>query len=225
MESPKQKLRLVGVLGGTFNPIHNGHLNIARELFSSLGLDQLCLVPSARPPHRETPSVDAQTRLQMVQAAVRGEQGLVVEDFEVRRDAVSYTIDTLKYLRQQLGDSVSLCFILGVDAFCELDTWKHWRNLLEYAHLVVVHRPGWHEQEIRQGLSPALQAFLKDHETDSVARLGQRSQGSILFQQTRPKDISSTQVRQCLARGLSIEQLVPPAVAQIISRDGLYREK
>lgn len=131
----------IGILGGTFDPVHIGHLRGALEVAEFMGLDELRLIPSARPPHRETPQVGAQDRLAMVRQAVAGLAPLTVDDRELRRDKPSYSIDTLESLRGELAAEDQLFLILGWDAFCGLPTWHRWDELLQHCHILTLKGP------------------------------------------------------------------------------------
>lgn len=133
--------RRIGMLGGTFDPVHIGHLRGALEVAELLELDELRLTPSARPPHRDMPSVTAEDRLAMVQSAVAGVSPLTVDDRELKRDKPSYTLDTLESMRAELAPRDQLFLLLGWDAFCGLPTWHRWEELLEHCHIVVLQRP------------------------------------------------------------------------------------
>jgi nicotinate-nucleotide adenylyltransferase len=133
--------RRIGVLGGTFDPVHIGHLRGALEVAESLALDELRLTPSARPPHRGTPQVSAKDRLAMVECAVAGVAPLVVDARELQRDKPSYTIDTLELMRAELAAETQVFLLLGWDAFCGLPTWHRWEELLQHCHILVLQRP------------------------------------------------------------------------------------
>src|SRR5262245_12412890 len=132
----------LGLFGGTFDPIHYGHLRTAFELWQALGLAEVRFMPTGSPPHREQTHASAGHRLAMVKAAVAGQPAFTVDDREVRRSGVSYSVDTLAELRAEHPDR-SLCLLLGMDAFLGLPNWHRWRELLDLAHIVVAHRPGW----------------------------------------------------------------------------------
>ena len=142
---------MIGVLGGTFDPIHYGHLRPAKEALVTLGLDQLRFVPAARPPHRRSPVASAEQRLRMVELAVADEPCFVVDDREFGRPGPSYTVDTLISMREEFGER-TLCLLMGTDAFDGLDTWHCWQRLPQLAHLVVMYRPGWPVPEGNSGL-------------------------------------------------------------------------
>ena len=136
-------MRRVGLLGGTFDPVHFGHLRSAVEVCEQLQLDELRLIPSARPPHRGMPGATAAQRLRMVELALGQGGGLQVDDRELQRERPSYTVETLESLRQELGSDVALFMVLGWDAFCGLPSWHRWESLLELANLVVLQRPDY----------------------------------------------------------------------------------
>src|SRR6202522_2934291 len=132
----------IGLFGGTFDPIHYGHLRTAFELWQLLKLAQVRFLPTGNPPHREAPLASSELRLEMVRAAVAGQPGFAVDDREIRRSGVSYSVDTLTDLRREHPQR-SLCLLLGMDAFLGMPTWHRWRDIFELAHVVVAHRPGW----------------------------------------------------------------------------------
>ena len=132
----------IGIFGGTFDPIHYGHLRTAFELLQALRLTEVRFMPAGNPPHRESPVANAEVRLQMVMAATEGQHGFLVDDREIRREGPSYSVDTLATLRAEHPDR-SLCLIVGMDAFLGLPKWYQWREILQLSHVVVAHRPGW----------------------------------------------------------------------------------
>jgi nicotinate-nucleotide adenylyltransferase len=203
---------MIGILGGTFDPIHYGHLRPALEVQQALGLEQLRLIPLRHPPHRDAPQCPPQLRLAMVQAAVEGEPGLVVDERELRHDGVSYSVDTLKSLRLEVGNSVPICLLLGSDAFSGFPEWHQPERILELAHLVVMQRPGEH---------PA--RHYPQRVVSSAAELGQCPGGGILFQPVTQLEISSTAIREMLRRNISPRYLLPDRVLDLIEQHGLYR--
>ncbi|MBO3275245.1 nicotinate-nucleotide adenylyltransferase [Pseudomonas schmalbachii] len=209
--------RRIGLFGGTFDPVHIGHLRSALEVAELLELDELRLLPSARPPHRETPQVSAAQRLAMVELAVQGVEPLRVDDRELRRDKPSYTIDTLESLRGELGEQVPLYLLVGWDAFCGLPTWHRWEELLEHCHIVVLQRPDA-DSEAPEALRDLLAARSV---ADPAALSG--AGGQIAFVWQTPLAVSATQIRAVLAQGRSVRFLVPDAVLNYIEAHGLYR--
>ena len=215
--SEPAKPRRIGMLGGTFDPVHLGPLRGALEVAALLELDELRLTPSARPPHRDTPSVSARDRLAMVECAVAGVAPLTVDDRELRRDKPSYTIDTLESMRAELAAQDQLFLLLGWDAFCGLPTWHRWEALLEYCHIVVLQRPDA-DSESPDALRNLLAARAV---SDPKALKGPG--GHITFVWQTPLSVSATQIRQLLASGKSVRFLVPDAVLAYIEEHGLYR--
>ena len=207
---------MIGILGGTFDPIHYGHLRCAQEVFQDLPLDEVRLVPSRIPPHRDTPHASVEQRLQMLKAALDGARGLTVDDRELAREGPSYTVDTLRSLRAELG-ATPLCLIVGMDAFNGLDRWHRWQELIGLAHIVVAHRPGW--------LSPpsgVVAELLQRHAAHSSIELRARPFGCILPWPITALAISASAIRAQVAIGKSPRFLVPEAVARIIATERLY---
>ena len=209
-------VRRVGILGGTFDPVHIGHLRGALEVAELFALDEVRLVPSARPPHRDVPQVSAEDRLAMVRRAVEGVPGLAVDDRELRRERPSYTIDTLESLRSELAADDQLFLVLGWDAFCGLPSWHRWEELLLHCHLLVLQRPDA-DVEAPDALRNLLAARSV---SDPQALCGPG--GQIAFVWQTPLEISATQLRERLAQGRSIRFLVPDAVLAYIQAHGLY---
>lgn len=209
---------LVAMLGGTFDPVHHGHLRTAVELRDRLGCDQLRLIPCYRPPHREAPSIAAEQRLAMVELAIAGEPGLRVDDRELKRDQPSYSIDTLASLRRELGPECGLVMVIGTDALLGLQRWHRWQELLQLAHIVVVRRPGW-----QLGADHPLAAWVDAHQVDTVEALRQTPCGRLLWLQLTPLAISATQIREEIQAGRTPRYLLPDAVLSYIEQHGLYR--
>lgn len=209
--------RRIGLLGGTFDPIHIGHLRAALEVAEQCALDELRLIPSARPPHRGTPQVSAQQRLDMVRLAVDGVPPLSVDDRELWRDKPSWTIDTLESLRAELGAGVQLLLLVGWDAFCGLPSWHRWRELLDHCHILVLQRP-----DADSEAPEALRDLLAARSVNDPGSL-KSAAGQIAFVWQMPLAISATQIRERLAAGRSIRFLVPDTVLAYIHEHGLYR--
>lgn len=215
-----QRQAPVGIFGGTFDPIHFGHLRPALELKEQLGLERMLLVPASVPPHREQPQASAEQRLQMLQLAINAEPGLEVDQRELMRSGPSYMVDTLASLRDELG-ATPLCLCLGVDAFLGLPEWHRWEALLELAHIVVAHRPGWTLDE--QSMPPVLAEVMREHTHESLEALTQGSAGAIVMQAVTQLDISATAIRDCIGNGRSARYLLPDAVWHYILEQKLYR--
>lgn len=207
---------MIGLLGGSFDPIHFGHLRLALEIQQGLELREVRLIPSSLPPHRTAPHAGAAERLAMVLAAIAGEPGLSVDERELRRDGPSYTVDTLKSLRAEFGD-MPLCLILAMDAFLGLDSWSRWREIIGLAHIVVAQRPGWNSSLVAE-----VAALLTERRADNRAALMGQPAGRILTWPVTQLAISSTQIRDLLCKGQSPRYLLPDAVLEVINTNRIY---
>ena len=209
---------LIGVFGGTFDPVHIGHVQSARELKQLLQLDELRLLPCHRPPHRATPGVSSEDRLAMVGLAIADEPGLLVDGRELKRDAISYTVDTLSELRGELGEQPALCLIMGTDAFANLTQWHRWQALLTMAHIIVMARP-----DSSVPTSGELAKLIAERRVSSPSQLSDQPAGSILLVSLTAYPVSATSIRRSLAKGDSVESLLAPAVLNYIEQHRLYR--
>jgi nicotinate-nucleotide adenylyltransferase len=206
----------LGIFGGTFDPIHFGHLRTAFELLDALRFDEVRFVPAGNPPHRDPPLADAMLRLSLVRAAVADQPGFAVDDREVRRTGPSYAVLTLRELRAEFPRR-PLCLVLGMDAFLGLPQWHEWRDLLLLAHVVVAHRPGW-----RAPAEGPLGELLATRRTDRVDDLHEAPAGRIYIHPVTQLEISSTDLRNLLAAGQDPRYLVPEAVRHAIRATGCY---
>jgi nicotinate-nucleotide adenylyltransferase len=206
----------IGLFGGTFDPIHFGHLRTAFELLQALKLAQVRFLPTGDPPHREAPLASAPLRLEMVRAAVVGQSGFSVDDREIRREGVSYTIDTLTELRGENAQR-SLCLLLGMDAFLGMPTWNRWREIFELCHVVVAHRPGW-----KAPITGPLGEVMVDRGTGSARDLHASTAGRIYVHGVTQLEIASTDLRALIMSGRDLRYLVPDAVRDLIQRSGCY---
>jgi nicotinate-nucleotide adenylyltransferase len=210
---PRAIAVMVGVLGGTFDPIHYGHLRPAQETMAALGLLELRLIPAGTPPHRPPPVAGGADRLAMARLAAREFPGFVVDDREVRRPGPSYTVLTLESLRAELGDG-PLCLMLGLDAFRGIEIWHQWRRLPELAHLVVMQRPGY--------ALDGLPDWARRRRVGGPAALAARPCGGLVIQPVSPQDISGSEIRARLGRGEAVEGMLPKAVIDYIYSNSLY---
>lgn len=207
--------------GGTFDPIHNGHLAIARAARDGLGCT-VRLMPAADPPHRAAPGAPADARATMIERAIAGEPGLVLDRFELERSGRSYTVDTLLALREALGVTQPLAWLVGADSFVGLSRWHRWRDLLDLAHLVVAERPG---SSLDGNLQPELAAEVAGRWASTPAALLERPAGRVFRLRQALHDVSATEVRRKLAAGQSVNDLIPTSVAVFIRETGLYRSQ
>jgi len=212
-------MRPLGIFGGTFDPIHYGHLRTALELKQRLELAAVHFVPVANPPHRSAPLNDGKLRLRMVEAAIRGEPGFVADDRELNRPGLSYTFETLTSFRGELGAERPLCLLLGMDAFLGLPQWHRWGDLLQLAHVVVAHRPGWEIPRVG-----VLGDWLATRGAPGAAELATRPAGFVHVQPVTQLEISSTDLRDTLRAGRDPKYLVPDGVRQIILETECYAE-
>ena len=215
------KLRIFN--GGTFDPVHNGHIAIARAVRDALDAD-VALLPAADPPHKNGTHANAEQRVAMLELAIAGEPRLHIDRRELRRTGPSYTIDTLRELRDELGSSQPIAWLVGADAIPELDTWREWRRLFDYAHVVAAERPGVRIDDAwLASRAPSIHAELAPRRRDAVSLRETPAGGYAVFTPSRLHDESSTEFRSLLRARGAWHALLPPAVAEYIRREGLYR--
>lgn len=208
---------MIGILGGTFDPIHFGHLRTALDVMQAVGLDEVRFIPLNQAVHREQPETAATLRWRMVQAAVAGEPGFIADDRELRRTGSSYTVDTLSALRREFPHE-PLCLLLGMDAFNGFAQWRQPEEILRLAHLVVMHRPGAATPD-----DPGAKEILAAHPCAGLGALEQQGAGMIHLQAVTQLEISSTRIRSLLKAGESPRYLLPDRVLDLIEQNRLYR--
>ena len=214
-------MRRIGLLGGTFDPVHNGHLQLAQRVLADFGLAKIIFIPAAHPPHKNGTLVsDVVHRLQMLKLALSSQQGFELSDIEISRDKISYTFDTIMQLEKESGSTVRYHFIIGYDALSEIETWYRWNDLLRATNFIVAVRPGFSLKKIEQLLER--NGFAPDNDTPDRWIGGQHG-NEVLFLAGEIIDISSTDIRQRIAAQEAWEELVPPGVADYINRNRLYR--
>ncbi len=207
----------VGLFGGTFDPVHFGHLRAAEEAREILRIDDFRLIPAGRPALRSAPVATAEQRLEMLRLAVAGCPDLRVDDREVRRSGASYMVDTLSDIRRDSG-AAPLLLLIGQDAANMLDGWHRWRQLFELAHIVVMRRP-----EAHFDCRGELREQVERRRTTDPAALRNAPAGCVLPLEITQLDISSTSIRELLAQGRSVRFLLPDRVTDYIREQGLYR--
>lgn len=205
------------MLGGTFDPVHIGHLRSAVELRELFGFDQIRFVPCHQPPHRGRPGADSANRLRMVELALAGEAGLLADARELRRPGPSYSFDTLTEMRAELGQSAALTLIVGADAFAGLDSWHRWRELTDVAHIVVMARPDSALPE-----TGAVAELLKARRA-APGELARRPSGCVVPVALTPLPVSATRIRGIVGAGRSPRYLVPDSVWAYIREQQLYQ--
>lgn len=215
----------IGLLGGTFDPVHNGHLAVAEFVLAELGLDSILFIPAAVPPHkechaggREISSFDH--RYAMVQLAIAQNSSFAVSDLEAKRSTPSYSIDTINILRQKTGERSELFFIIGVDAFLEIDTWKQFQQLPDLVNFVVISRPGYPPDRVGETISRNFGGYSYDQDTETWR--SNQNKGLFILKHMEPVPISSTQIREKTRTGKDISDLVSGTVVDYINTHRLY---
>lgn len=224
MVSKNVSLAPIGILGGTFDPIHFGHLRLAQEALEQCGLAAMRFIPTGIPPHRDAPNASTQHRLSMLKLALRGNEAFMLDEREIYRTDPCYTVDTLTELRSELGTQQALCLLMGGDAFLQLHTWHDWKTLFGLAHIVVMQRAGGQPLgNAMNNADSALQAEYRARLAPAPRALHEMPAGSILVADMPALEISATDIRsRCLACR-SIRYLLPDAVADYIHTHELYR--
>ena len=209
--------KTLGIFGGTFDPIHIGHLRMALELRQQLKLYEMRLLPCYLPPHRATPGASAEQRVAMLELALQDCAELTIDPRELLRAKPSYTYDTLCELRAELGEQISLCLCMGMDSFLTLGQWHEWRQLIRLAHLVVVERPGYEIPEVG-----AVADLLRRHRAEAEA-IHEASAGAVIIASPALLPVSATDIRAQISAGESPQFLLPDPVLNYIRAQGLYR--
>ena len=197
--------KLIGILGGTFDPIHYGHLRPALDIMLRVGLDEVRFIPNRTPPHREAPVLSDQQRAELVQLAINDTPGFVLDERELQREGPSYMVDTLQSLKDDFPEN-TLCLIMGMDAFNEFPHWHRWQTILELCHIIISTRPGVKLAELASRMP------IPSSLSDNPQSLMQRPAGQILLQSVTQLDISASQIRSYLSSGQSTQYLLPETV-------------
>ena len=207
----------IGILGGTFDPVHHGHLRLALEVYQSCALAEVRLMPLHTPSHRQSPVTLPEQRLQMLSLAIEKVEGLVVDERELQRGDVSFTVDTLRSLRKELNQQ-PLCLIMGMDAFQTLHKWHEWASLSDYAHIVGATRPG---SDLKLA-NAEVSEFYKKNITTELSDLHTLEAGKILDISIAELDISSTRIRELISTRQDVHYLLPENVISYIEQEDLY---
>ncbi len=206
----------IGILGGTFDPVHHGHLRTALELKQILDLQSVRFLPCKMPVHKEEAHANAEHRLNMLQLAIADEPDFVIDDREIQRHSASYMVESLTSLRDELPDT-PLALILGSDVFADLPSWKNWRQSIELAHIVIAVRAGQ-----KMHLDSEMERFLNAHQDLDYGSLHESVAGKIFLQFVTPLDISSNAIRCQLEAGYDARFLLPDTVLAYIKKQRLY---
>ncbi len=213
----------IGILGGTFDPPHYGHLRLAQELAQGLGLHEVRFIPAGLPPHRAPPLASPRQRLEMTRLGLEGNPLFSLDEREIIKQTPCYTVETLLDLRRELGALQPLCLFMGADAFLGLATWHRWRELFDLAHIVLAQRPGVAGIARAAATLPApLREALNRRLVHEPEAVHGKPAGAIVIQPVTALDISASQIRQELAAGHSPRYLLPDAVLDYIQANGLY---
>jgi nicotinate-nucleotide adenylyltransferase len=206
----------IGILGGTFDPIHFGHIQLAQSILKKLNLSVIRFIPNYQPPHRNTPLASPKHRLAMVKIALEDYPRLITDQREIERQGISYTIDTLKSLRSEFPN-IPLCWIVGFDEFAKLNTWHDFQALNQYAHLIIVNRPNTTHE-----LPEEVNSLLLQNETQDPDELSTQPAGKIYQLQISPCEISATELREQLKQGQKPKKMLPKKVYDYIKQNKLY---
>ena len=212
-------MRLIGILGGTFDPIHNGHIRLAIEVLEKLKLDEVKLIPANIPPHRPTPFASPADRKKMIKLAINDEKKLSIDLREIENGNISYTVNTLKSLRDEFSNDI-LFLIIGVDVFNMIDGWKEWQSLLNYTHIIVANRSSDNEENI----SSALKKWRNENKIDDINFLTSALSGYIYCIDTPIVEISSRMIRKYYTKYKNIEKYLPSNVITYIKENNLYKD-
>ena len=218
----------LGLLGGSFNPVHNGHLAIARQTREALGLDQVLFIPTSQPPHKPNGSLaPAQDRYEMVRLAIAADTALAISDVEIRRPGKSYSIDTIRLLQQEYGAQSQLFFLIGLDAFLDFPSWRDPVILLALCQFVVLSRPGLSFRSLStvRLLPPIPYPSLADLDAGRISRIeAPLGKQGLTCLKLPPCPISASDIRARIRQGLPMANLLPPSVESYILRHHLYQE-
>lgn len=215
----------LGILGGTFDPVHYGHLRLAQEVAGKLKLECVRFITSGTPPHRPAPATPATHRLAMVRLAVSGNALFEVDDRELSRAGPGYMVDTLDELRREAGASRPLALLLGADAFLDLATWSRWHELFALAHVVVAHRPGFPVDTWQKRMPQPLAREYESRLMQQPLAVHLAPAGGVAVVAIAALDISATMIRDSLGGGASPRYLLPDSVLAYIQEHALYQQR
>ncbi|MDO8436624.1 MAG: nicotinate-nucleotide adenylyltransferase [Nitrosomonadaceae bacterium] len=221
----KSESSFIGIFGGTFDPIHYGHLRIAEEVVETIGLREMRFTPAGMPRLRYAPIASPQHRAAMVQAAIRNNPRFVLDERETHRPGTSYSVESLRELRQEMGENITLCFVMGADAFMKLAEWHSWRELFRLCHIIIAARPGHVLATDHDVLPQELKEECTQRWVSSASGLECASSGLIYVAPTTPLDISATAIRTRISAKSSVRYLLPDAVLDYIEMNHLYSGK
>lgn len=216
----------VGLIGGTFNPVHLGHLRGAEETREMLDLDEIVFIPALIPPHKNSQNIaSADHRLKMLKLATDSNPAFKVSDIEIKREGPSYTIDTLKYFNSTYHDN-EYFFITGTELFTRIDTWKDYKKLFDFANFIILNRPGYYDVDpINLFPITIMNDFILHEKSSEICKFIHTSTNKVIYINIEGIKLSSTKIRELIAENKSISYLVPEKIRDYISRNNLYREE
>lgn len=206
---------MIGIIGGTFDPIHFGHLRPAQEIMEKLKLEEVRFIPSAVPPHRWQPEASSKQRLEMVTLAIKDSSQFVLDDREYQRKGASYTVDTIQSIRDEVGLEVPICMVLGMDAFKFFTQWHEWERILDLCHIVISSRPTYDDVQI--------QSWMEGRVLDRAELLSQSTAGKLYFCEVTQLDISATFIRKQIKAGFNPRYLTSNEIVKYINDHSLYK--
>ncbi len=215
-------LALVGIYGGTFDPVHFGHLRVAEELVNDVAFDRFFFVPAGEPRLRDMPVASKTQRVRMVELAIQDNPGFLLDAREIKREGVSRTVETLREYQAEYGGDAALCLIIGADSFLKMHQWCNWQEVFELCHLIIVNRPGSVLLQNKSNLPEEIQHVCVSRWTACPTSLASQPYGLIYVAPTTLLDISATHIRAMVAAGKSIRYLLPDAVSNYIKTHQLY---
>jgi len=228
MTDPENSVRTekIGLLGGTFDPVHYGHLAVAEQARNVLKLDTVWFIPAAQPPHKSfhadgSPISSFRHRFTMLERVVEHNDSFIVSDIEAKRSLPSYSIDTIQILRQSMGEQADFYFLVGADAFWEIDTWKSYKKLPRLVNFVIVTRPGCPPEKIKEVINREYPDYKYDKSQAVWSSSG--TKGRLIILPMEPVSISSTKIRECVRQGEDISDMVPFPVKDYIEKQRLYQ--
>lgn len=219
------KAAMVGIYGGTFDPIHYGHLRIAEELIDIIGLSRIIFVPAGAPRLRAAPVASRHHRAAMVRLAIQNNTMFSLDEREINRPGMSTTVASLREYKCELGEGITLCFILGIDAFVKINQWQNWYELFNLCHIVIVARPGYASINDHQSLPAEVRKEFIARHILNADDLKFQSNGFIYTAQTSLLEISASRIRSLISSGKSIRYLLPENVSDYIQSNYLYAEE
>lgn len=208
----------IGILGGTFDPIHKGHIEIAKKVYEQLDLAEIRFIPCKQPLLKNDAQASTKQRVDLLKIACEPFPEFVIDEREIKRESPSYMVETLMSLRSELPQT-PLCLIMGIDAYAELPRWYQWEKIITLAHLIIINRPHYSLPD-----TPILNDFYRQHHSNKNSAIHEKIAGFILTLTLPPLPYASRDIRQQISQGKNLEEALPPGVWQYIKKHGLYQK-